>query len=131
MRLIVVDGFSYAITDKSESTITATITLTGIPSIKNKVNGNGFCYDGFSVSVTNITAPGAGATTPDPGPYTANFIATALKVNGLDVNKFPLRVDDKTGIISATPVIPGGPTPFPVTFKIQITDAGQTTVQAN
>src|SRR5208337_2336663 len=114
--------------DQSDLTITATILLTGIPSIVNKVNGLGFCLDGFTLQVTNVKT--ASATIPDPGPYNASFSATALKVKDLSENKLVLRVGDKTGIIHAIPNVPG-PTPEPVTFTITITNSGQIKSLAN
>ncbi len=130
MKLIAVQGFSYALSDQSDPTITATITLTGVPSLVNKVNGNSFCLDGFTVQVTNIAT--ATASVPDPGPYTASFSATALKTTDLSENKKPLRQGDKTGTINATPhTPPSASTPEPVTFTITITNANQTKSESN
>jgi len=129
-KLIAVQDFSYALSDQSDLTITATILLTGIPSIVNKVNGLGFCLDGFTLQVTNVKT--VSATIPDPGPYNASFSATALKVKDLSEGKLVLRIGDKTGVIHATPNIPGSPnTPEPVTFTITITNSGQNFVFAN
>lgn len=120
-----------AFSDKSDPSITGTIVIIGIPSLVHKVNGQGFCYDGFQINVLNITAPALGATTPDPLTYPAFFSATATKEKELITNKNVLRVDDKTGIINANPINPSGPTPVPVSFRIQIVNAGQIKVQCN
>jgi hypothetical protein len=110
--------------------VQGTVVDTGTPSTKVFApGGQGVLKDGYGVSVTNITDPGAGATIPDPGPKTDSFSATATKVkaDGVEV----LRKDDETGIINATPQIPGTPpTPWPVQFKYQITNAGQIKVKA-
>ena len=126
LKNIAVNGFSYQISNPS---VQATVTLTGTPSTKCKAGGNGICKDGFSATVSVITNPATGATIPDPGPYSVNFSATAQKVKA--DGSLVLRVDDKTGDITATPQIPGSPpVPSPVTFHVKITAAGQTKVRA-
>lgn len=121
-KLIVVDGFSYSLSDPN---VFATVTLTGVASVKSKIKSKGICKHNYSAIVTAIYT--ASATIPDPGPYTVNFSASAqkTKVDG----SFVLLVDDKTGDITAIPKIPGSPpTPSPITFYIKITDAGQNKV---
>lgn len=108
---------------------TGNVTDTGTPSSKVKAAGKGVLKDGYGLSVSNITDPGAGASIPDPGPYNVSFSATAMKVKA--ENTLVLRKDDETGVINATPQIPGTPNvPFPVAFKFVITDAGQVKVKA-
>lgn len=126
---VAVNGFSYLITTVVGVAVSGTVTLTGTPSVKNKAGGNGICKNGFGISVSAIIDSGAGATIPDPGPYTATFSATALKVKA--DGSLVLRVNDKTGNISATPQIPGSPpVPYPVTFYVKITAANQSKVKA-
>jgi hypothetical protein len=123
-KLIAVNGFSYSISDAS---VLATVTMTGMPSVKCKANGQGICKDSFGVTVSAITKPPA--TIPDPGPYNVTFSATATKVKA--DGSLVLRVDDVTGNIKATPQVPGSPpTPQPVTFHLTITDANQTKAKA-
>jgi hypothetical protein len=125
-KLIAVQGFTYQISDPM---VQAVVTLTGVPSVKCKAGGQWICKDGFSVVVTAILVPGAGAVIPDPGPKNASFSATSQK-NKAD-GTFVLRKDDETGTISATPKIPqpsGPPVDYPVSFKLSIINAGQTKV---
>lgn len=111
------------------STPDGVLVNTGIPSIKVLAEGAGVLKDGFTVLVSAITDNGLGATTPDPVSYVATFSATTTvaKADGTLV----LRVDDETGIINAMPIVPAGPTSTPTSFKLVITDAGQTTVLSN
>lgn len=102
--------------------VICTITIVSLPSVKTKAQGSGVYENGCQVSVSAITVPSVGATIPDPGPYTASFSATATKSKA--DSKLVLRVNDTTGTITATPQIPG-PSPYPVNFKIKITNAGQ------
>ncbi|MBV6340981.1 hypothetical protein [Candidatus Magnetobacterium casense] len=82
-----------------------------------------------TVTVSAITVPAAGATIPDPGPYTKKIVAAATKTKA--EGKLVARLDDLTETFSATPKIPGAPpTDYPVTFKCKITAAGQTKVKA-
>lgn len=118
-------GFSYSISDPL---VVATVLKTGVPSVKCKA-GSGICKDGFGMSVSVITVPSAGATIPDPGPYSVQFGATAAKVKA--DGSLVLRKDDETGMVNATPQIPGTPpVPYPVSFKLTISDAGQAKVRA-
>ena len=127
LKLIAVEGMTIQFSDP---TIVATVVITGSASIKSKAEGFGVYKDGLSISVSNITSPSNGATIPDPGPYTENFSATALKTKA--DGELVLRVDDETGTINATPKIPSTPTPidFPVSFEVQVSAAGQTKAKA-
>lgn len=125
LKFIAVEGMTVIPDDPN---VIATIAITGAPSIKTKAGGSGVYKDGLQISVSVITYPTAGATIPDPGPYTATISATAEKVKA--DGTLVLRVDDETGIINATPQIP--PTPpnvdpidFPISFKVKISIAGQ------
>jgi len=126
-KLIAVDG---AILLQDDPLVVCTITETGLPSLFDKAEGNGFLLDGHQITVSNITYPSAGATIPDPGPYPASFSSTATKVK--DSGTLVLLEGDTTATISATPQIPASPspTPYPVTFKVEIKVAGQLTVKA-
>jgi hypothetical protein len=105
------------------ATVTATIVVD--PPTGSKMLCNAQVHrDGDEVTVTAITVPSAGATTPDPGPYTVPFNSSASKVSSEGKNV--LLEGDESDTISATPQIPGSPpTPYPVDFKIKITAAGQ------
>jgi len=121
---IVVDGFAHKFSDP---TVQATVTLTGVPSLKCKAGGKGMCKDGFGAIISAVQVPSAGATIPDPAPYNVSFSATATKVKA--DGTLVLLKGDKTGNITATPQIPGSPpVPYPVTFGLEITDAGQSVV---
>lgn len=125
-----------AITDMvlvtNPNTVVASISITGNSSPKASA-GNPIYVDGLSISVSNITVPSAGATIPDPGPYSANFSATAKKVKAREGSlKLVLRNGDETGIINATPKIPNSPSPidFPISFTVVIDSAGQIKAKA-
>ena len=121
MELIVVDGFTFAF---DPPTVVGDVTLTGIPSLTSRVNGNGICKDGFSFIVSGVQNLATGATTPDPVPYSGQFNATAEKVEVDSQN--PLRMGDESGEITATPQIPGTPpVPSPTTFKLVIVNPNQ------
>lgn len=124
-ELIAVDGATLL---QDDPNVVCTIAPTGVPSTTCKAESKGILKDGFQILVSAISYPSAGATIPDPAPYTASFIASATKVKA--DGTLVLLEGDLTAIISATPQIPGSPpTPYPITFKIEITVAGQTTVK--
>jgi len=124
-KLVAVEGATLL---QDDPLVVCTITETGTPSATCKAEGNGILKDGYQVSVSSITVPSAGATIPDPGPYVVGFITSATKVKA--DGTLVLLVNDKTANINATPQIPGSPnTPYPVTFAIEITVAGQTKVK--
>jgi hypothetical protein len=111
------------------STPQATVVDTGVASLKVKAEGGGVLKDGYGLTVTAITDPGAGATIPDPGPYNVSFSSTGSKVKA--DGTLVLREGDETDVISASPQIPGSPpVVFPVSFKYVINSAGQTKVVA-
>ncbi len=84
---------------------------------------------GDQITVTAITVPAAGATTPDPGPYTVPLNATVTKVFAEGVKT--LVLGDLSNTINATPKIPGAPpVDYPVSFKCVISSAGQAKVSA-
>lgn len=129
LGLVAVQGFTRSTVVVVGVNPQGVVVETGVPSAKVKAGGQGVCKDGFGLSVSAVTDPGAGATIPDPGPFSAQFSATATKVKA--DGTLVLRQDDQTGIISATPKIPGSPpTPFPVQFRYKIAVAGQTKVKA-
>ncbi len=109
--------------------VVATISITGSSSTKVKAI-SGVYQDGLAISVTNITAPSAGATIPDPGPYNENIASSATKVKA--ETKLVLLEGDTSGTINATPKIPSSPNPidFPVSFKVEISSAGQIKAKA-
>lgn len=120
-------GMTLSIVQGTPTPVFGTIIITGPPSTKGRAEGNFIYQDQLAIQVVNITSPPA--TIPDPGPKSANINAAALK-NELET-KLVLRKDDLTGIINATPQVPGSPpVAYPVTFKVQITVAGPTKVKA-
>jgi len=127
MKEVVVNGFSYLLSD---SLVSCTVVLTGVPSTNSFVDDKGICLDGFTATVSAITVPSVGATIPDPGPYNVSFSSTSEKTTNDDTKV--LLVNDKTGDITATPQIPGSsPTPYPVTFHLSISNAGQTSTTSD
>ncbi len=129
MKKITVDGFTH---EFSNALVNATVVLTGVPSVKYKVQTKGICKHQFSATVSAITVPSVGATIPDPGPYTVQFSSTSNKVRDFNDHKFVLLEGDVTGDINATPQIPGSPpVAYPVTFHLRISNAGQVKGNAN
>lgn len=125
MKLIAVDGFTFVFDPPS---VGGSVTLTGIPSLTSSINGNGICKDGFSFTVTGVFTPTA--TIPDPAVYSGEFNATSEKVT-VDGDP-PLRVEDESGSITATPETPGvPPVPSPTTFKLVIVNPNQITTECN
>jgi hypothetical protein len=106
-------------------------TIAGPVATGTKVKAGAVVLrDGDEITVTAITVPAAGATIPDPGPYTVAMVATATKskAEGIEV----LREGDLSDTVSATPQIPGTPDPtdYPVSFKCIVDVAGQIKVKA-
>lgn len=126
-ELIAVEGMTLV---PSDPNVVCTITIVGAAQVKEKCEGNGMYVDGTIVSVTAITYPSAGATIADPGPYNVPLNASAIKTKaeGTEV----LREGDSSDTVNATPQIPASPspTPYPISFTIDISVAGQTTVRA-
>ena len=128
-KLVAVSGFTELLVVIVGVSPTGAYVNTGTPSLKVKAGGAGVVKHGFGLSVSGVTDPGAGATIPDPGPFTSSYSATALKVKA--DGTLVLRQDDESGVINATPQIPGSPpVPWPVSFKYKISVAGQLKVSA-
>ena len=99
------------------------------PITKVKASSKFVYANGYSVFVSGITAPGAGAITPDPLTYTAVFASSALKVKA--EGSFVLLEGDESAVLTASPLMPGTPgTPYPTSFKVKIVSAGQVKVRA-
>lgn len=128
-KKVAINSMTLSISDKSDSSIIGTITKTGTASSSFKINSTGVCKDNFGVMVSGVTAPGAGATIPSAAPANGQISASTsvLKENNTAV----LRENDKTSTLTATPQIPGTPVVnYPVTFKIEITSAGQSDMES-
>lgn len=110
--------------------VVATIVVVPPTGVKVKAEVKLVHRDGDQITVSAITVPAAGATIPDPGPYTVALNKTVVKTKaeGIEV----LVVGDQSDTINATPQIPGtpSPTPYPVSFKCIIQVAGQTKAKA-
>ena len=103
------------------------ITITSIPSIKNKAGGQGI----YEAPLT-FTFAGGNATGYDPGTVVTvglgSIPATAIKVMKKS-GPFVMRENDQAPAIAMTGTISGTPTPFVEPWKI--TNAGQVNVGAN
>jgi len=122
MKPIAVDG---AVFVPDDPLVVCSIAPAGVPSIKCKLEAKGILKDGFNIIVSAIQYPSASATIPDPAPYPAAFETTATKVKA--DGTLVLLEGDLTATINATPQIPGSPpTPYPISFKVKIDNAGQT-----
>jgi hypothetical protein len=106
---------------------TVTAVITPLPGVITKVKTEAKLVgiDGDQVTVSAITVPSAGATIPDPSPYTVALQSSASKVKAEGTHV--LLEGDESETINATPQIPGTPpTNYPVSFTIKISVAGQT-----
>jgi hypothetical protein len=109
--------------------VVATIVVNPPTGVKVKAEGKLVHRDGDTITVSAITVPSAGATIPDPVPYTVplNAQATKTKAEGVEV----LRLNDISDTINATPQIPGSPpVAYPVAFNCVISVAGQIKAKA-
>jgi hypothetical protein len=120
MKNIAVVGFSQQIDDSS---ITAAILHTGVPSLTCSADNKGICKDGFSISLTNITQ-GAFVSPVAVGSY--NATTNVCLADGSKV----LREGDTTSTITTVATNPSGAT-ITLNFKVEITNAGQSKVLSN
>lgn len=132
LNLVAVQGMT-VIVDQSTVTPPGVVVATVVPDpptgTKCKGEGKLVHRDGDTITVSSITVPSAGATIPDPGPYTVQMEAVSVKTKaeGIEV----LVLGDQSETINATPQIPGSPpTDYPVSFKCVVQNSGQTTSRA-
>lgn len=133
LELIAVQGMTVIVDQTTVNppgfAVVATIVVNPPSSTKCKGEGKPMHRDGDTITVSAITVPTAGATIPDPGPYSPamNAAAQYVKAEGTLV----LREGDLSDTINATPQIPGSPpTDYPVSFKCIVQAANQTKVKA-
>lgn len=107
-------------------TVSGSISIMGLASLKTKIDGSGVYTDGLTISISSIISTPS-APTPDPMPHVASINSTATYVK--EGGSLVLRVGDKTDTITANPINPSG-SPVPTNFKIVIQSAGQTKVKA-
>ncbi len=107
------------------------VSVISQPSMDVKIGGSGVYSGPLQFSVSNITSPGMGLAVP------GTFPSGAIQPTAADTmaeNKPVLRVGDKIdGLVSADAMNPGpnGNVPSPITFSVEIKDAGQTDVKAS
>ncbi len=124
-NLVAVQGMTLTIVNSLPTPVLGIITILGVPSVTNKAEGKGAYLDNLQIQIANITSPAGGATIPDLVPKIVGIPASIQKAKEFGV--YFLVVNDITGIINATPQIPGSPpSNYPVTFQVQITNANQT-----
>jgi hypothetical protein len=132
LKLIAVQGMTVLVDSTTvvpPGVVVATIVVSPPTATKVKAESKLVHRDGDQITVSAITVPAAGATIPDPGPYTVAFSSTATKVNA--EGKLVLLEGDQTATINATPQIPGTPpVAYPVSFKCFVSVAGQTKAKA-
>lgn len=124
LKNIAVDGMTLI---TNPSTVVATIVLIDVPSIRLKADGKSVYLDGAQVTVTAITNPPAGATVPDPGPYTVPLNSSAIRPKS--EGSLVLLEGDESDTINASPTTPV-PVVVPTAFTIEILSAGQTRSKA-
>ncbi len=102
------------------------VVITSVPSVKNFAEGNGM----YETPLT-FTFSGGNATGYDPGTVVTagpgSIPASAVKVKKVS-GPVIMREGDSAPAIDMTGLISGTPTPF--TEPWEITDAGQTKVEA-
>jgi hypothetical protein len=132
LKEIAVQGMTVIVDPSSPvppGAVVASIVVAAPTETKVKAESKLVHRDGDQITVTAITVPSAGATTPDPGPYNVALNATATKTKAGNIEV--LRVDDISDTINATPQIPGTPpVSYPVAFNCKISVAGQTKAKA-
>jgi len=127
---VAVNGMTVEIVDGAPTPVLGIITILSGSSVINKNFGNGVYLDGCQVQISNITSPDGGATTPDPVPVIGRLRASITQVKE-NWTLLLVTGDENIGLLNANPIIPGGPpVVYPVTFKIKITDANNTTLRA-
>lgn len=101
---------------------------------KMKLSGQDVITDSTTIKIQNVIAPGALATTPDPASIPPLFLSGTIISSSTKVkteNEKPILEGDETLVIAATPIIPGAtPTPYPTTFTVKATSAGQLKAKA-
>lgn len=131
LKPVAVEGMVLKIVEGAPTAVQGVVQIIGISALKCSAEGKGIYQADLTISVSNITSPDGNATTPDPTPRVSAIRSTATytEVEG----KLVLRKGDKSDIINAQPIIPPPPpsgTPYPVTFRVEIDDPGQTKVEA-
>jgi len=120
-RKLLANAFCTMLPD--DPSVVAILLITTPPSSKTKISGGGVYLDGATVAATTVTS----GTYAGTGPFTADFVTTANKVN--DNGEYVLRLGDTSEDITASltnTVSPFDPKDF--VFKAEITNAGQTKV---
>lgn len=106
---------------------TGTVQITSSPSTRSKVEGKGIYRGPLQIAVSNVQQPPDGTATPGTVPSAAiQPTAQRDSVDSLLVMRVGDRID---GLVAADAMRPGGsgsPEPSPITFSVEIKDAGQT-----
>jgi len=96
-------------------------------SQKCLTNGIGMFIDKVTVAISQVTAPGAGATIPDPVVQIVDIVADSPAA---ELGDMFLKIGDNTGILTATPQIPGTPpVSYPTNFHVEFDGTGQDKVR--
>jgi len=106
---------------------TGRVEITGAPS-RHAVDGKGIYRGPLSISVSQVVLGTSG--TAVAGSAVGTIAPTAITT--LD-GQAVLRVGDRVdGLVAADAQMPssGGPVPSPITFSVEIVDAGQQVVEA-
>jgi hypothetical protein len=132
LKLIAVAGMTVIVDQTTVNPPTiplvATIVVAPPTALKEKAENKLVHRDGDQITVSAITVPAAGATIPDPGPYTVPINKTVIKT--IAEGKEVLVLGDQSDTINAVPQIPGSPpTNYPVSFKCIISNSNQ--IKAN
>ena len=127
LKNIAVEGFTEQMVVIVGVTPQGVYLNTGAAAVKSRADSKAILQDGYTAQVSNVTDPGAGATTPDPGPFNLTYSAIASKVKA--ESKAVLREDDETNTITAYPKNSSG-TPIMVVIKYKVLDAAQSKVRA-
>jgi len=102
-----------------------TVSITSQPSMKAKADGKGIYAGQLQISVSGLTQGSSGTATP--GSATGAISPTASKTKA--GTQLVLRVGDRVdGLVASDAQMPAGSStaPSPITFSVEITEAGQT-----
>lgn len=123
-KRVVVEGCTLQVVPPA----TGRVEITGAASARHAVDGKGVYCGPLRISVTQVVLGTAG--TAVPGSAQGVIVPTAITtLDGQAVVRAGDRVD---GLVAADAQMPsgGGPVPSPVTFSVEIVDAGQQIVDA-
>ncbi|MEM6928432.1 MAG: hypothetical protein AAF602_15970 [Myxococcota bacterium] len=123
MKYVAVEGCTVEVVAPTQGSV----SITSQPVASTLGGGSGMYTGQLQISASNLTQASFGTATP--GTATGAIPATAVTtVGGQPVLRVGDRVD---GLLSSDAQMPSasGTVPSPITFSVEITDAGQSKVK--